>query len=146
MGECFRCHKVIDRPGLVSVIEGVDENDKLIVKTFFNADYIIASDTVVTEPREVLFALKHNSSTLFKETQILETEVYLDDVRPKYPGLKITDEEYDAVEIPDFKVSKQIAGVVKVVVREKDVAVQKTGIICPEDYKPTDEVIWGFHK
>jgi len=24
--------------------------------------------------------------------------------------------------------------------------IQKTGIICPECYKPTDSVIWGVHK
>ena len=24
--------------------------------------------------------------------------------------------------------------------------VQKTGIICPDCYKPTDTVIWGMHK
>ncbi|GAI21432.1 unnamed protein product, partial [marine sediment metagenome] len=35
---------------------------------------------------------------------------------------------------------------VKVVVKPAEVEIQKTGIICPACYKPTDTIIWGVHK
>ncbi|MBA7663888.1 hypothetical protein ES703_71936 [subsurface metagenome] len=124
--KCFRCGKEIDAP---------DEH---------NADYIIAPDTVVREPREVLIALKHNQATLAKQTRMGEVDK---EGNRKYPDLTIADSEYDAVEISDFEASQAIGeDLVKVIaeVREKDI--QKTGVICPECHKPTDFVIWGVHR
>lgn len=123
---CFRCGKEIDTP------------------SSSNADYVIANDTVVREPREVFFALKHNQATLDKQAKIDERNP---DGSPKYPDLVIEDDEYDAVEIPNVETSKIIGeDLAKVVVEERDVDVQKTGIICPDCFKPTDFVIWGVHK
>ncbi|GAI86136.1 unnamed protein product, partial [marine sediment metagenome] len=76
---CFRCGKEIDTP---------DEH---------NADYIMAEDTIVREPREVLLALKHNPATLVKQAQM---EEYDEDGVLKYPDLAIGDSEYDAIEMP----------------------------------------------
>ena len=42
--KCFRCDKGIDTPGL----KGEIIDDKPTGKTFYNADYIIASDTIET--------------------------------------------------------------------------------------------------
>ena len=95
-----------------------------------NADYIIAEDTIAREPREVFVALKQNEATLAK-TEKLEV---------------IADKDYDQVEIPDFEASKSIDGLVKVIVEVRDKDIQKTGVICPECYKPADTVIWGVHK
>lgn len=130
--KCFRCNKEIDTPDAS------------------NADYIIAPDTLVMEPREILVALKHNDVTLTKEAQKLEVRIFAEGettrLEPKYPGLKIADSEYDAVEIPNFKASKNIVGLVKVKSKVKDKNIQKTGIICPSCYRGTDTVIWGVHK
>ena len=132
---CFRCQKGIDTPNNLT------------------ADYVIAEDMIVKEPREVLIALKHNQSTLAKQAQMSEVETYLAEdgitelTRPKYPDLVIADNEYDEVEIPDVEASKSIGkDFVKVLVsiREKDI--QKTGIVCPDCYKDTDFIIWGIHK
>lgn len=112
---CFRCGKEIDTPNAS------------------NADYIMAEDTIVREPREVFIALKHNQATLAKLA--------------KNPDLELAADEYDTIEIPDLETSKAIGeDLAKVIteVREKDI--QKTGIICPDCYKPTDFVIWGVHK
>lgn len=110
--ECFRCGKEIDTP-----------DDA-------NADYIIASDTIVRERREVFVALKHNAVTLAKEVN-------------EEP---IDDSEYDRVETLDSSTLPPIAEVVKVIVERKDADVQKTGIVCPDCYKKTDTLIWGTHK
>lgn len=132
---CFRCGKNIDTPNSS------------------NADYIIALDTIIKEPGEVLVALKHNKITLAKQAKMTEIETYLDGdgitelTRPKYPDLTIEDNEYDAVEIPDFEASKSLGGdLIRVVVEIKEKDIQKTGIVCPDCYKDTDFVIWGVHK
>ena len=123
---CFRCGKQIDTPDS------------------FNADYVIASDIVVIEPREVLIALKHNQATLEKVAKMKELNL---DGSLKYPNLSIPDNEYDEVEIPSFQASKAIGeDLVKVIVEIRDKDIQKTGVICPDCYKPTDTVIWGIHK
>lgn len=132
---CFRCGKEIESPDAV------------------NADYIIAQDTIVREPRETLIALKHNQATLAKQAEMKETETYLAEdgvtelIRLKYPDLTIDDKECDTVEIPNIEAAKAIGeDLVKVVVEMKDKDIQKTGIICPDCYKETDQVIWGVHK
>ena len=108
--ECFRCNKEIERA-----------NNK-------NADYIIAEDTIVDEPREIVFALKHNKATLEKEEA----------------KAAIGDSEYDRVKVQSIE---DAVGSVKILREVEIVPIQKTGIICPDDFNPsTDFVIWGAHK
>lgn len=111
--KCFRCGKKIDSPG-----------DK-------NADYVIAQDTIVREPGDILLALKHNTATRAKQAK----------------NLPIDDSEYDTPEVSNPK-SARVFGkdLVKVVATVKDKDIQKTGIICTECHKPTDFLIWGVHK
>lgn len=154
--KCFRCGKEIDTPNSS------------------NADYVIAQDTIAREPRDVLIALKHNQATLEKVDNIIEQwrleeaqEVKEAQLNPDIPledkpadlspdakptedfiRSQFQDSEYDALEVPDVVTAQGQFGedLVKVIagVREKDI--QKTGIICPDCYKPTDTVIWGVHK
>ena len=95
---------------------------------------------IAKETRQVLFALNHNPATLAKQAKVSERNP--DETR-KYPDIVIADSEYDAIEIPNFEAS---VGSVKVIVEARDKDIQKTGIICPDCYKPTDFVIWGKHK
>jgi len=98
-----------------------------------NADYVVAEDTKGMEIREALVALKHNPATLNKQSRKEE----------------IADDEYDAVVVASYEEAQRNLGedLVKVVVKPTtEVEIQKTGIICPECYKPTDFVIWGVHK
>lgn len=132
---CFRCGKKIDTP---------DSS---------NADYILASDTIVKEPREVLFALKQNEATLAKRTKIIGENTITLDSGEKVPPTEgficsqFQDSEYDAFEIPNVETAKDIgADLVKVVVATIEKDIQKTGIICPDCYKDTDFIIWGVHK
>lgn len=135
--KCYRCNKKIDTP------------------SNSNADYVIADDTVVREPRETLIALKHNQATLDKRAKMVETESIIDSEtheeigrKLKYPNLKIEESEYDEVAVSSVKEANQTIGEdlvkVKAETREKDI--QKTGIICPDCYRGTDFVIWGIHK
>lgn len=131
---CIRCGKRIDHPDAS------------------NADYIIASDTVVREPVNVLIAVKHNQATLAKGAKMKETETAVIDGTPttklKYPDLKIDESEYAHVEVASIKVAERDFGEdlvkIKAEVKEKDI--QKTGMICPGCHRPTDQVIWGVHK
>jgi len=124
---CFRCGKAIDTPG---------ER---------NADYVIASDSIVREPREVLVALKHNQVTLDKAAKMKEINP---DGTSKYPKLAIEDSEYDAIEVTSVATAMKDFGedFVKAVVEIREKDIQKTGVVCPDCYKPTDFVIWGVHK
>lgn len=139
---CFRCGKEIDTP---------DSS---------NADYVIAGDMVVKEPREVFVALKHNQVTLAKRAEIIvdKTET-LDMEGEEQPEVKVPptedyirsqfqDNEYDTVEVESVIAAQEQFGedLVKVIVEVRETDIQKTGIICPSCYKPTDTVIWGVHK
>ncbi|MBA7566416.1 hypothetical protein ES708_08107 [subsurface metagenome] len=133
--KCFRCNKEIDTP---------DDS---------NADYIMASDTIAKEPREVLVALKHNQKTLAKRAKIITDNTVTSDTREKIPPTEdfirnqFTDNEYDAVEIPNIEASKAFGeDLAKVVVETREKDIQKTGVICPDCHKPADFVIWGVHK
>lgn len=97
-----------------------------------NADYIMAEDTKGQEIREALVALKHNQATLGKQSRKEE----------------VTDEEYDAVVVASYEEAQRNLGedLVKVIVKPTEVEIQKTGVICPGCYKPTDAIIWGVHK
>ena len=124
--KCFRCGKEIDTPNSS------------------NADYVIADDMIVKEPREVFLALKHNSATLGKESMIAELD---EEGGPKYPDLVIADSEYDQKEIPNTEAAKTIGkGLIKLIVEVREKDIQKTGVICPDCYRDTDFVIWGVHK
>lgn len=120
--KCFRCGKDIDTPNA------------------FNADYIAAQDTIVEEPREVLLALKHNQATLIKKAKMAELD---ENGNPKYPNLVIADGEYNQEEVPNIKAAKDF---VKVIPEVRNKNIQKTGVICPDCYRPTDTLIWGVHK
>ena len=126
-----------------------------------NADYVIADDTVVREPREVIIALKYNEATRAKKAMMEETTPLLDTsglpvlsetgnpiLTAKYPDLVIDEDEYDALEVSSIREAELefLSDLIKVKgdIRFKDI--QKTGIICPDCYKPTDFVIWGVHK
>jgi len=123
---CYRCGKGIDTPNA------------------HNADYVIASDTIVRESREVLIALKHNPATLEKQAMIQEKNP---DDTPKYPGLTIADDEYDEVEVSSIEAGESIGeDLVRIKAKIKDKDIQKTGIICPDCYRDSDLVIWGVHK
>jgi len=121
--KCFRCEKEIDAP-----------NSK-------NADYIIASDTIITEQREVLKALKEG--TRFDEKKVKMAEV--NEGRPRYPNLKVTDKDYDKVELEKYEDAKLVPRFFKLITEIEEKQIQKTGIICPKCYKKTDAVIWGIH-
>lgn len=113
--ECMRCGKDILHPNAA------------------NADYIMASEFIVKEPRNVFIALKHN-----KETK---------DKLAADPGAIIDDKELDAVEIPEVASALLMPDVVKVVAEIKEKDIQKSAVICPDCYNPdTDFVIWGVHK
>lgn len=155
---CLRCGKLIKEDYTIPTARGAELKaqgepipaSEVLHKADYrvnerNCDYIVNDDTVVRELREVLIALKHNLATLDKEAKMAETNP---DGSPKYPDLVIDDSEYDQVEVPNIETARETIGedLIKVVaeIREKDI--QKTGIICPACYKPTDIVIWGVHK
>lgn len=124
--KCFRCERGIDTPNAS------------------NADYVMAQDTIVKEPREILLAVKHNQATLAKQAKIKEENV---DGSSKYPDLVIADSEYTTVEMPDIEASKVFGeDLVRVIAKVEERKIQKTGIICPGCYRETDTVIWGVHK
>lgn len=133
--ECFRCHKPIESPDAR------------------NADYIMAADTVVIEEREILVALLHNEATLAKRDLVEDVLTNVTKDGQEDPPTRdlvaqqFTDDEFDEVEVRDVK-DAQEAGplLVKVLARLEPRSVQKTGIVCPECYKPEDVVIWGVHK
>lgn len=131
--KCLRCGKEIDTP----------DNSK--------ADYIVAEDTVVKEPREVLIALTHNAATLAKRAKIIaDSTITLDSgekVEPSEDFIRnqFEEDEFDQTEIPRVEAAGPL-GAVKVITKVKQKDIQKTGIICPECYRDTDFVIWGVHK
>ena len=98
-----------------------------------NADYIIASEFVVAEPRDIICALTHNDASKTK---------LVDD-----PEAIIDDEELDVVEVPDVAYGRTVPDMVKVIVKAIDKDIQKTAVICPDCFHiDTDFVIWGVHR
>ena len=92
-----------------------------------NADYVIAADTIVDEPREVLVALKDNTLT-------------------KSMTEEVPQDFYDKVEIETLEDSRGIKDLVGVITEERIKPIQKTGLLCPDCWLPADLVIWGVHK
>lgn len=124
---CFRCRKEIDTP-----------NDS-------NADYIIASDTIVNEKCEVLLIVTHNEKTLDKQIKMQELD---EDGASKYPKLKVDDAEYTRTKIDGMAEARGVPEnlLIRVEVKEEIIPVQKADIICPACFRETDFVIWGVHK
>ena len=90
---------------------------------FNNADYVIADEFIVKEKREQFYAV--TDKPLAKGE--LPTELFT-------PIKQTT----DSLLIPDVK---------RIEVKIEEVDVQKTGVVCIDDYNPlTDTPIWGFHK
>ena len=114
----IKCFRHLVNFGIEKEIEHADNT---------NADYIMATDTKVDEWREVFIALKHTPETLVKSNK----------------GEPISDNEYEAVEIASLS---EAVDAVRVKVEIKLKNIQKTGVICPDCYLPTDIVIWGVHK
>ena len=82
-----------------------------------NADYVIADEFIVKEKREQFYAVTDGD----------KAELFT-------PIKQTTD-------------SLLIPGVKRIEVKIENVSVQKTGLVCPEDYNPaTDTLIWGIHK
>ena len=95
-----------------------------------NADYVIASDMISIEKRGIIIALKNTQETKDKKAQ----------------KLPITDDDYKKVIIPNFEASLAIPELEKVIISAEDIPIQKSAIICPNCYLPSDFVIWGVHK
>ena len=95
-----------------------------------NADYVIAADFITDELRDILYVLKHNAATELKEAN----KEYIDN------------SEYDWEEVPNVAASTMIEKRVLVLAKQEMRSIQKTGIVCPDCYKPTDTLIWGVHK
>lgn len=95
-----------------------------------NADYIIAVDTQAKETLRVYKVYFHNAVTIEK-------------LNNKEP---IDIEEYDVEIVPNIEIAVADPRFVRVEEVQQEVVVQKTGIICPDCYKPTDLLIWGVHK
>jgi len=113
---CFRCGKRI---------EGADSS---------NADYIVASDTVVNEEADIFVAtvVTDKGKELLKQRSI--DSLAVEDIA----------EEVETYSIEEARNISPNVG--HITVKKKVMPVQKTGIICPECYRETDFVIWGVHK
>jgi len=96
-----------------------------------NADYVMAEDTKGINREEKIVVV-----ALFTNDKIKE-KLKNDEV--------ITIDDFDAVEV---KEAEDVLGAKstyrKTVSTEREV--QKTGIVCPDCYKPSDLLIWGIHK
>lgn len=95
-----------------------------------NADYIIAVDTIVDEEVDVLGAVQ-----LTREGKEL-----------KEAGLTIAKEHIIRTEVPNFEEANRLPDVERIEAVKKVKPIQKTGVVCPDCYRPTDFVIWGVHK
>jgi len=81
-----------------------------------NADYVIADEFIVPEKREQFYAVTEK------------------DGKEEFTHIK---------QVAD---SLLISNIKRIEVKIEDVNIQKTGIVCPEDYQETDFIIWGIHK
>ena len=130
MGSCIRCQKHIDKPGFHTETIKDIEGNVLGKNEFYNADYIIAEDTVGTDVELRLFQVKHTESTLSKSAG----------------GEPVNENEYDRVDVTG-SVPEIDEKHVRFEQSPAEITRQKTGIICPDCFNPeTDYVIWGFHK
>ena len=97
-----------------------------------NADYVISDDAIVVDEVEGLIALKETPDT--KAKKLIDSSV------------EFEDSEYDEEEIDSIEESENIPDLHRVKVVKRMKPVQKTFIVCPDCYLPTDFVIWGVHK
>ncbi len=127
---CFRCGGIIDTPGPTSVIDPITK--KPTGEIYYNADYVMASDTITEELRTIFVARMETIATL----------------KAKSEGKTVSDDDYDEEEVETVKdaVDKFGNDLFMVEAREVMKPIQKTGIVHPECHLPTDFVIWGAHK
>jgi len=95
-----------------------------------NADYVMAEDMIVSEIRTVLVALVDNETTLAK----------------KEKEEKVLDSDYSRIEVLSLEAASEIKGLSHMIAEKAMKPIQKTGVICPNCYLPTDILIWGVHK
>lgn len=130
--QCFRCGKGINSPDAT------------------NADYITADDIIEIEFRSVLYM------RVADVNRWQEADTRWDFDKEEEVIVMMDKEEIDMDSIVDIQVvsmkdiedttkdiSKHIVGYVE---KLEPIDVQKTGIICPNCYLPTDTIIWGKHK
>lgn len=117
---CFRCDKKIDKPGLISVI----------VKD-------AKGEPILDSEGEIQRVTTYNADYVIAD----DTKV-MDDVEVIYAVDK-NDKRTQADTAP---LARTLPGTVRVETVMEKGQVQKTGIICPDCYLPTDTVIWGAHK
>ena len=86
-----------------------------------NADYIMAADTNVDDAVEVMFAVIPDNASLEKNAET-------------------------RVEVTSLKEAAAVSGLKRLETTVEVRKVQKTGIVCPGCYRPTDFIIWGVHK
>lgn len=123
---CFRCRKELIRPDAS------------------NADYVTANDTIEVEFRPFLYMkvgdLKVEDVEVgADESAIIIQEIVLDE--SSIVDIKVESEE----DIDDVNkdMNRRIVGFIH---KDEPVDVQKTAIVCPECWLPTDFIIWGVHK
>lgn len=120
--KCFRCYNLIDTPDAS------------------NAYYVRADDMIVDELRDVYTAVKDNEYTLETIQKILLVDA---EGKPLYPDLVIKETDYTRIHYSSFS---DVHGdrLVRVEVTKEATPVQKTGVVCPDCYLETDDVIWGM--
>lgn len=133
---CFRCRKEINTP---------DET---------NADYIIAPDMIVQERRPTLVSVPKTQEELdTEEASLKENLQAFKSIIDSYEKTDINPQSipiediYGEVEAIEEELARGLVPNKSKPMRGKLENIQKSGIICPDCYKPdTDFVIWGVHK
>ena len=122
---CFRCGKALNSPDAS------------------NADYIMASDTVAEEARQVLIAVQLTDKAKAAKTEIESLERAALEI-PE--DLKLQAAERLRTMVSSIEEAQTMSGLERVEVESRMMPIQKTGVICPDCYRDTDFIIWGVHK
>jgi len=93
-----------------------------------NADYVIADDGIIIEPREVYVNTEVKAESLGK------------------PPAELTEDDLTTYETLFARDALLRPNAIKTQLIVKDFPVQKTLLVCPECYRDTDFIIWGVHK
>lgn len=123
--KCFRCSKEIDTPNST------------------NADYIMAKDTIVEELRDTFIAIQFTEDAKKALEEANELEVATLEVPA---AIKERAKARKRTPVASIEEANWLPDLEKVEVERRPTPIQKTGVICPDCYKPTDFVIWGVHK
>lgn len=132
---CIRCGKGINSPNSS------------------NADYVIADEFIVKEripkyvtiPKtqdEIDSGMKSLRDTL-EVYRVIASTYEADKIEPR--GITVED-VYGEIEAIEEEIAIGVNPDKTIVMRGKLEDVQKTGVVCPDCYEPTDTVIWGVHK